>query len=81
MADRTSEELVLVAAASASMALDDSMLSLINAAAATNVDELIGAARRRSDKFRDHDSVPCQRSLDAAIPRPEWACCSIVLVQ
>jgi hypothetical protein len=81
MAERTSEERVLMAATSASTAPDDSVLSFINGATATNVAELIGAARRRSDKFRDRDSVPCQRSLDAAIPPPEGAHCSIVLVQ
>ena len=81
MAERTSEERVLMAATSASTAPDDSVLSFINGATATNVAELIGAARRRSDKFRDRDSVPCQRSRDAAIPRPEVASCSIVLFQ
>jgi hypothetical protein len=81
MAERTSEERVMVAARFASTVPDDSVLSFIKGAPATNVAEHIGAARRWSDKFRDRDSVSCQRSRDAAILRPEGAHCVIVLVQ
>jgi hypothetical protein len=60
---------------------NDSVLSFIDGAPPTNGAELIGAARRRSDKLVDCDSVPSQRSREAAITRPEGAYCSIVLVQ
>jgi hypothetical protein len=81
LAERTSEKRFLMAATFASTAPDDSVLSFVNDAPATNVADLNGAARRRSDKFRDRDSVPFQRSRDDAISRPEGDRCFIVLLQ